>query len=70
MASSKDVLTKKNRQVIDRSAGSRFRLIRIDRSFEPKNGTEGEEHLLTIQAHFARELTTAECASVLLEPYC
>jgi hypothetical protein len=52
------------------SAGEGSRLTRRDRSFEPKNWTEGEELLFTIQASFAREFTTAECANVLLEPYC
>ncbi len=42
----------------------------LDRSFSPKNWTEGEELLLTIQASFAREFPTAECTNVLLEPYC
>jgi len=51
-------------------AGGGFRLTRIERSFQPKNWSEGEEFLLTIQAIFAREFPTAECANVLLEPCC
>jgi hypothetical protein len=44
--------------------GEGSRLTQRDRSFSPTNWTEGEEFLLTIQAIFARELTTAECANV------
>jgi hypothetical protein len=50
--------------------GEGSRLTRIDRSFSPKNWSEGEELLLTIQAIVAREFPTAECVNVLLEPCC
>jgi hypothetical protein len=50
--------------------GKAFRLTRRDRSFSPKNWTEGEKLLLTIQAIFAREFPTPAGTNVLLEPYC
>jgi len=50
------------------SVGEGLRLTQRDRSFSSKNGTEEEKLLLTIQAFFAHEFTTAECANGLLEP--